>query len=89
MTDTIKVMNPTRERPASTFNGYAMLATALVFTVLTIWGFVSFIAAAKADMPLGGYVLWMVLCLLVALFSWSGFYMIQPNQAAAITLFGS
>ncbi|MDE2560837.1 MAG: SPFH domain-containing protein [Sphingomonadales bacterium] len=89
MTDSILAINATRERAAATFNGYAMLLTALVFTALTIWGFVSFIGAAQADAPLLGNVAWMAGLLLAALLSWSGFYMIQPNQAAAITLFGA
>jgi len=89
MSDSILAINATRERPAATFNGYAMLAAALVFTLLTAWSFLNFIGAAKADAPLFGSVVWMIGLLLAALLSWSGFYMIQPNQAAAITLFGA
>lgn len=89
MTDSIQAINATRERPARTFNGYAMLGIALVFSALTVWGFISFIGAAQADAPVYISATGMTLALLAALLSWSGFYMIQPNQAAAIMLFGA
>lgn len=73
-----------REAPASTASGYLMLLVLLVALGAIGWGIAE--AAANRDMTaalgIGGGTL-------VFLFVLCGFYMLQPNQAAAITLFGS
>lgn len=72
-----------RERPAQTANGYIMLLIllgALVCGVLAL-GLVALFPA------LGAVVL--VASALLFVFVLAGFYMQQPNQATAITLFGS
>ena len=83
-----KGMNTSRERPAATFNGYVMLVVVLALLALAGWRFAAFIQLAKMDQFVGltllGAILSGVLGLVVAI----GFYMIQPNQAAVITLFG-
>ncbi|WP_425505273.1 SPFH domain-containing protein [Sphingomonas piscis] len=77
-------LNPSRERPASTFSGYVMLILLLGTAGLAAFGFSQLVqdqAGPVAFLALGtGAVLSiLILC---------GFYMLQPNQAAAITLFG-
>ncbi|URW74627.1 SPFH domain-containing protein [Sphingomonas donggukensis] len=73
------------EVPASTANGFAMLGFMLV-AVLVAGFFVVSLANDRLDpvfalVPAGA--------MLVAAFVACGFYMLQPNQAAAITLFGA
>ncbi len=72
------------ERPAQTMSGYAMLLLLLVLLVATpafgIWN-----AVDDRD-PLAG--LTFVVGGLAFVFVAIGFYLIQPNQAVVITLFG-
>lgn len=84
MTDSIVALNASRERPASTASGYVMLLVLLVLFAAMIYGITLLVRDVPGALPplltIGGAVL-------AALVS-SGFYMLQPNQAAAITLFG-
>ncbi|MGI9376410.1 MAG: SPFH domain-containing protein [Tsuneonella suprasediminis] len=83
-------MNTSRERPAKTFNGYFMLFVLLAIVVVGVWLVAGGFPPAGAErvvklLFVGSVLLAIVGTLLVA----SGFYMIQPNQAAVITLFGA
>jgi regulator of protease activity HflC (stomatin/prohibitin superfamily) len=72
-----------RERPAATSSGYLMLLVLVVALVAAIFGgtMVDTNAALGALLIVGGTIVFaFVLC---------GFYMLQPNQAVAVTLFGS
>ncbi|WP_128891261.1 SPFH domain-containing protein [Erythrobacter sp. HKB08] len=87
MSDTVRAMNTSREGEASSFNGYIMLLVLLAVAVLAFW----FISGGvpgpeKSDklMFAGSLVGSILVVLLIA----GGFFMIQPNQAAVITLFG-
>ncbi len=77
-------LTSSRERGASTSNGYVMLVVLLAAIALQIYGLVNLVndnhGAAMFASLIGGTLL----LLLVA----PGFYMLQPNQATAITLFG-
>jgi regulator of protease activity HflC (stomatin/prohibitin superfamily) len=83
--DNIIALTATSERPASTFSGYVMLLL-LLFAV-----FVDVYAIATLPNGPGGTlnVLLLVLATVAFILVMPGFYMLQPNQAAAITLFGS
>ncbi len=76
-------LTSSRERPASTLSGYLMLVVLLVGVALLVFGMAN----------LGGEDGWRAFyaaiagAVLLALIS-PGFYMLQPNQAVAITLFG-
>ncbi|AHE57358.1 hypothetical protein NX02_28945 [Sphingomonas sanxanigenens DSM 19645 = NX02] len=74
--------NASRERPAQTRNGYLMLLLLLVVLVAALFGFV----AATLD-ALVGVAVMVVSVALLALIA-PGFFMLQPNQAVAVTLFG-
>jgi len=96
MSDTHPAMTASHERPAWSISGYLMLLLFVAILALTAWRTLA-IASGEADsLPLGhvdGALPWFAvftaLRLLVLVGIASGFYMIQPNQAAAITLFGS
>jgi regulator of protease activity HflC (stomatin/prohibitin superfamily) len=79
-------MNTSRERPASGFNGYLMLLILLALIVASGWlvsdGFPPPGASAAT-------ILALVVALVVAILIACGFYMVQPNQGAVITLFGA
>jgi regulator of protease activity HflC (stomatin/prohibitin superfamily) len=76
-------MNVSREHAASSFNGYLFLLLLLAAIAGGVWG----IASINADAPLLGGPL-----LVVSIFAFVlilfGFFMIQPNQAVVVTLFG-
>jgi len=82
--DKVIALTATSERPVSTASGYAMLVV-LLLTVLAD-------AYAISTLPIGPEVWPNVTILIVATFVFilvmPGFYMLQPNQAVAITLFG-
>ncbi|MFA5966697.1 MAG: SPFH domain-containing protein [Sphingomonas sp.] len=72
-----------RERPAATMSGYVMLLVLLAAIATGVAG----ASLVKGDPALGGIL--MTVAALVFIFVLVGFYMLQPNQAVAITLFGS
>ena len=84
MADQVIALKSSRERIASTISGYIMLLILLIGVAVGIYGFIGLAgdAARLADawMVIGGA--------LVTAFIAAGFFMLQPNQAAAITLFG-
>jgi len=71
------------ERTASTSSGYLMLLVILIALVAAGFG-----ATLFRGNPVAGGAL-IAAGVVVTLFVACGFYMLQPNQAAAITLFGS
>jgi regulator of protease activity HflC (stomatin/prohibitin superfamily) len=78
----LKALRLSQERPAATFNGYVMLLVLLAALAVA--------AAGGATIPQAdvlGVTLLIVGIMLAALIS-VGFYLLQPNQAAAILLFG-
>lgn len=91
MTDASQVVTISKERPASTFSGYLMLLA--FFVVLAIAGWVIYDAVSAAPLTKGevlALVLELVGLFIVELiFVCGGFYVIQPNQAVVITLFGA
>ena len=72
----------TPERRANTTNGYLMTAVGLAFIALVPLLLISGMARAPATIVL------MVLCATVGLVLLAGLYMLQPNEAAILTLFG-
>jgi regulator of protease activity HflC (stomatin/prohibitin superfamily) len=73
-----------RERPASTGNGYVMLLVALAFLASLAAGVTQLV---RDDIALGAALA--ATGAIGFLFVLAGFYLLQPNQAAAILLFGS
>ncbi|WP_226698214.1 SPFH domain-containing protein [Qipengyuania flava] len=85
----LKGMKTSTESPGSTFSGYPVLAAILVLLVLMGWN-------VAASLPMHGadkaeklvFVGLLILPILALAFLSAGFFMIQPNQAAVVTLFG-
>ncbi|GAA3999314.1 SPFH domain-containing protein [Sphingomonas humi] len=78
-------LSSSAERQAQTFSGYAMLIALLLVIAVQLFGIAQLIgdrggAVAMAVVLVAPVLMVFLLC---------GFYMLQPNQAAAITLFGS
>ena len=71
------------ERPATTSSGYIMLLIMLASIVVGVVG----ATFMRGNPVLGGTII--AAAVLVFSFILCGFYMLQPNQATAITLFGS
>jgi regulator of protease activity HflC (stomatin/prohibitin superfamily) len=78
-------LNASREFRATTNSGYVMLVVALVLVVITV--FMVGRLASDIDGPMFSII--PILAMIGVVLCLSGFYMLQPNQAAAITLFGS
>ena len=89
MSDAHLVMTSSRERSAWSTSGYFILLAFLALLALTIWRIISFAGSNPDDSAVFGFVVPTGLSALALVVLASGFYMIQPNQAAAITLFGS
>ena len=86
MTDSNQfALTSSRERTASTASGYMMLALLLAAIVLQIFGIVELANDRTGTLSIAAVVIAPIAILFIA----CGFYMLQPNQAAAITLFGS
>ena len=89
MSDPHAAMTASRERAAWSTTGYLMLLLFLALLVFTIWYVVGFAAREPADSEILGFLVTTGLAVLALILISSGFYMLQPNTAAAITLFGS
>ena len=76
-------MTLSSEHKAATSSGYFMLLILLVTVVVGLAG----ASQIRVDRTLGGWTI--ALASLVFVFVLCGFYMQQPNQATAITLFGA
>jgi regulator of protease activity HflC (stomatin/prohibitin superfamily) len=87
MTDSVSrgALNASVERTANTHSGYLLLVIALGFVALQVFGIVRL---ANADF--GGFA---ILATALGPIGWllilPGFYLLQPNQAAAVLLFGA
>ena len=77
-------LTSSKERPASTMSGYAMLFALLMVIVLMVFGVASLANDNDGLLPILSSIVGPILLILIA----PGFYMLQPNQAVAITLFG-
>ena len=77
-----------QERLSGGFNGYLMLGIVLAMIVASGWSVVEAVRAGDAGGSAVGWVVAGGSLFVLALFCAIGFYMIQPNQGAVITLFG-
>ncbi|WP_373276307.1 SPFH domain-containing protein [Sphingomonas agri] len=82
--DKVIALTATSERPATTFSGYVMLVILLAAILADIFG----IQRLGTDSGTGAALVIVIAATLVFILVMPGFYMLQPNQAAAITLFG-
>ena len=89
MTDTNNqgALNASNERKSAAFSGYLALTLMLVFLVLAGWALINIIAGEGN--VLGRDVTGLITSTTLFTFLSAGFYMIQPNQGVALTLFGS
>ena len=74
-----------KEKPVPSLSGIPFLLAVLALLVVSAWLFFSGIEPGNVNLllMLGG-----VLLGLIALFSLTGLYTVQPNQAAVLSLFG-
>jgi hypothetical protein len=79
----LNALSLSRERPAGTFSGYPML---LLLLLLAALGASAVPLAAAGLKPLAAAA--MAIATVLIAFVAAGFYFLQPNQAAAILLFG-
>ncbi len=89
MTDSHTAMTASAERRAWSTSGYLIFVAFLVLLTLTVWRIISFAGSQPADSAIFGFVVSTGLLSVALLILASGFYMIQPNRATAITLFGA
>jgi regulator of protease activity HflC (stomatin/prohibitin superfamily) len=83
MTSDHAALRATAERPATTFSGYVMLLVLLA----AFAGILAGVAIGDGG-EAGLGILLVIVSVLVGLFVAPGFYLLQPNQGAAILLFG-
>ena len=89
MSDSHSAMTSSRERAAWSTSGYLILVAFLALLALTIWRIIAFAGSQPEDSAVFGFVVSTGLSAVTLVVLASGFYMLQPNTAAAITLFGS
>jgi regulator of protease activity HflC (stomatin/prohibitin superfamily) len=78
-------LNASTERTARTFSGYLMFVIAIFLFVAFIMSVFAAVATGGGVGGVAGILAWFVAFTIAS----SGFYMLQPNQAASITMFGS
>src|SRR5690348_11229970 len=79
--DKVIALTATSERPAGTFSGYAMLIVLLLAILADVYG----IQQLGTHAATGLGITIVIAATLVFILVMPGFYMLQPNQAAAIT----
>jgi regulator of protease activity HflC (stomatin/prohibitin superfamily) len=80
-------LNRSREIPATTQSGYVMLMVSLVLVTAAV---LMFIRAIAPDPQVDGMMMiGAIITGVIGLLILTGFYMINPNEAAAIQLFGA
>ena len=84
MNDRVIALTATSERPASTMNGYGMLIVLLLSVLADAYGINRL--GSEPGVAIGLAIV--IIATLGFILVMPGFYMLQPNQAAAITLFG-
>jgi regulator of protease activity HflC (stomatin/prohibitin superfamily) len=84
-----QALNHTEERKARTSNGGLMLLVLLAAILGSAWGLIDAISTADKGGDPGVMIVLYVLLLTAAVIASAGFYALQPNEAAAITLFGN
>ena len=77
-------LTATSERPAATMSGYAMLIVLLLAVLADVYG-INRLGTYEGN---GTGVVIVIAATIVFILVMPGFYMLQPNQAVAITLFG-
>jgi regulator of protease activity HflC (stomatin/prohibitin superfamily) len=82
-TDQVIALTATSERPASTMGGYGMLVVLFLAIIADAYGIHLVTGAAHV-----AGIVTIIVATIVFILVLPGFYMLQPNQAAAITLFG-
>jgi regulator of protease activity HflC (stomatin/prohibitin superfamily) len=78
-------LNATTERPADTYSGYLMLVLLVLVIAFQAFSIYNLANDVTGALPIVGVIAGALLLILIL----PGFYMLQPNQAAAITMFGS
>lgn len=86
-TSEVPALNRSREVPATTQSGYVMLLVSLGLVAAAGWLFI--IAVAREAPAAGLFLIAAAVIGFLGLLILFGFYMINPNQAAAIQLFGA
>ncbi len=83
----LKGMKTSREQPGSSFSGYLMLLVLLALIVLPVWwAFEGLPGTDDGEQVV--YIVTLIVSALLAVFVACGFFMLQPNQGAVLTLFG-
>jgi len=85
MADNVIALEVSRERPAATTSGYLMLLLLLI--VIAAGAYLIVHGVSMHSPVIIGNAAWITG--LLALFIACGFFMLQPNQGAAITMFGA
>ncbi|EIZ80718.1 hypothetical protein WSK_0691 [Novosphingobium sp. Rr 2-17] len=89
MPESHQPISSSRETVARTMSGYVALVLFIVLLVVVIGSIAGIAGSEPSDAQVGGFLAFIIPAVLVLVLLAIGFYMIQPNQAAAITLFGS
>ena len=89
MTDSHPKMTASHERTAGSTSGYLMLGLFLALLLFFIWRLTMFAGGDPGDRAIVGFVSSSVVVPVLLVLIAKGFFMIQPNQAVAVTLFGS
>jgi regulator of protease activity HflC (stomatin/prohibitin superfamily) len=75
-----------REIERKTMSGWVALTILLVLLVASIYGFIASVSSAEPNVV--GVLAWLAL-FLIDLIGWIGFFIVNPNEAKVLQLFGS
>ena len=89
-TSDIPVDNRNHEMPVRAASGWLLLSMILALFAAAVWAFIAGLMAATSYHPGGGWLLAASgVILVLAVTGCSGFFTLQPNEAAVLILFGA
>lgn len=89
MSDSHLPINSSREYRASSMSGYVMLIAFVALLAIVIFSVIGMAGSEPGEGQVLAFLAFIIPAALLLVLIAAGFYMIQPNQAAAVTLFGS
>ncbi|QYU70104.1 SPFH domain-containing protein [Leptolyngbya sp. 15MV] len=88
MVTELKGMKVSREVPGASHNGYVLLLVLLALVLLTVWLASAMAPGGSLALGKGALITMLAVSVTASLVVACGFFMLQPNQAAVLTLFG-
>jgi regulator of protease activity HflC (stomatin/prohibitin superfamily) len=77
-----------RERERNGFHGFPMVVLVIAILLLGVWMFIQFVQSVEVRDPRPGFLIGVIVLAVIEFLLWRGFFMVAPNEARVLQLFG-